>query len=94
MRQGATLVAQREALDLLSFFEDLAGTKPLKEDITVTQSELDTAVTAAITLDESKLADRTEKPVLNESLSSKRCTGCGLASEIVKRSGTAPNKLA
>ena len=47
---------QREPQDLLSLFEDLAGTQPLKEAITVTQSEPDTAVTAAITVDESMLA--------------------------------------
>jgi chromosome segregation ATPase len=41
---------QREPQDLLSFFEDLAGTKPLKAAITVTQSELDTALTATIIL--------------------------------------------
>jgi chromosome segregation ATPase len=64
MRQGATLVAQRGPLDLLSFFEDLAGTKPLKEAITVTQSQLDTAVTAAITLDESILAVEDKRRVL------------------------------
>jgi ApbE superfamily uncharacterized protein (UPF0280 family) len=61
MRRGATLGAQRRPLDLLSNCDDLAGIKSLEEAITVTQSELDTAVTAANTLDESMLTVKYEK---------------------------------
>jgi chromosome segregation ATPase len=61
VRQGATMLAQHGRLDLLSFFEHLAGTKPLKQAVTVTQSELDLAVTAAITLNESMILSTDDK---------------------------------